>query len=344
MVEDDPSIRVLLQQLLEAEGHRVTVLCDGIAALGLMARQALRPDLMLADYNLPLGLSGLQLAVKLRDTYHCTVPVIILTGDISTETLRAIADHDCVELNKPVKLKELSALIQRLLPPPMAERDQPASDPAARDLGAAKPLIFVVDDNAILRGVLRGALETNDWAVKDYPSGAEFLAAYRPGGEACLLLDANLPDMNGMELLRQLKLSGDGLPVVVMTGSSDVAVAVAAMKAGAADFIEKPVGRADLLASIGRALEQARDHGKISAWHIEAARQIATLTPQQHKIMELVLAGHPSKNIAVDLGISQRTVENHRAAIMKKTGAASLPALARLALAAAGAGDIASPG
>jgi two-component system CheB/CheR fusion protein len=110
-------------------------------------------------------------------------------------------------------------------------------------------------------------------------------------------------------------------------------MAVQAMKAGAMDFIEKPVSSGELLASIERALEQSRDATKLSAWREEAAKRIAGLTPRQREIMELVLAGHPSKNIAADLGISQRTVENHRAAIMKKTGATSLPGLARFALA-----------
>jgi two-component system CheB/CheR fusion protein len=111
-------------------------------------------------------------------------------------------------------------------------------------------------------------------------------------------------------------------------------MAVAAMKAGALDFIEKPVARGELFASIARALEQAQDTSKLVAWRARAAEHLASLTARQRQIMELVLAGHPSKNIAADLNISQRTVENHRAAIMRKTGTKSLPALARLALAA----------
>src|ERR1700743_2012856 len=116
------------------------------------------------------------------------------------------------------------------------------------------------------------------------------------------------------------------------TGNSDVPVAVQAMKAGVSDFIEKPVGRLELLASIDRALEQSKDANKLHAWRETAASHVAYLTPRQRQIMELVLAGQPSKIIAADLGISQRTVESHRAAIMKKTGCKSLPALARLAL------------
>ena len=106
------------------------------------------------------------------------------------------------------------------------------------------------------------------------------------------------------------------------------------MKAGASDFIEKPISRRELLACVDRALEQSRDSSKLSAWHENAANHVAGLTARQRQIMEMVLAGHPSKNIATDLGISQRTVENHRAAIMTKMGTRSLPALARLALAA----------
>jgi len=126
------------------------------------------------------------------------------------------------------------------------------------------------------------------------------------------------------------------LPAIMITGNGDVAIAVEAMKAGASDFIEKPIKRTELLVSVDRALEQSRDAGKLSAWREDAANHVARLTQRQRQVMDMVLAGHPSKNIAADLGISQRTVENHRASIMKKMGVKSLPALARLALAAAG--------
>lgn len=108
------------------------------------------------------------------------------------------------------------------------------------------------------------------------------------------------------------------------------------MKVGAIDFLEKPVNCNELFASIDRALDLSRDATKLLNWQADAATHIAGLTRRQHQVMDMVLAGHPSKNIAVDLNISQRTVENHRASIMKKTGTKSLPALARLALAAIG--------
>ena len=121
----------------------------------------------------------------------------------------------------------------------------------------------------------------------------------------------------------------------MITGYGDVSMAVRAMKAGAVDFIEKPIRPDELLASIESALDRTQDAAALSASQETAAKCIADLTPRQQQIMDLVLAGHPSKNIAADLGISQRTVENHRAAIMKKTGSKSIPALIRTALAAA---------
>jgi two-component system CheB/CheR fusion protein len=140
--------------------------------------------------------------------------------------------------------------------------------------------------------------------------------------------------MKGVDLLKLLHDRGDRLPAIMITGNSDVRVAVQAMKEGASDFIEKPIGTPELLESVGRAFEQSLNSQKLSAWREDAANHISGLTPRQHQIMDLVLAGCPSKIIAADLGISQRTVENHRALIMKKTGSKSLPALTRLALAA----------
>jgi two-component system CheB/CheR fusion protein len=151
------------------------------------------------------------------------------------------------------------------------------------------------------------------------------------------VIDAYLPGMNGLTLLRRLHDAGHGLPAIMITGNSDVHIAVEAMKQGASDFIEKPISRGELLASVDRALEQSRDSEKLSAWRDDAAGHLAGLTSRQRQVMEMVLAGHPSKNIAADLGISQRTVENHRASIMTKTGTKSLPALARLALVASNA-------
>ena len=335
VVDDDPEVCELLEIFLEGEGHRAAAAGDGIAALDLVTRGTISPDLILADYNLPNGLNGLQLIAQLREKFRRPIPAIILTGDISTGTLRDIALQDCVQLNKPVKLHELTQAIQRLLPTPQsAAHVRPPHHVEARgDPGL--PTIFVVDDDSHIREGIRSVLEEDGRVVEDYAACEEFLEAYRPGHEACLVIDAYLPGMDGFELLRRLSDAGHRLPAIMITGNSDVPMAVQAMKAGASDFIEKPISRDELLASVERALEQSRDSSKLSAWREDAAKHFAGLTPRQHQIMELVLAGHPSKNIAADLRISQRTVENHRASIMKKTGSKSVPALARLALAAA---------
>ena len=145
--------------------------------------------------------------------------------------------------------------------------------------------------------------------------------------------------MSGLELLEKLHGDGHRLPAIMITGNADVPMAVQAMKAGAIDFIEKPIGREELIASIERALELSKDSDKLARLRETAAAHLAGLTPRQRDVMERVLAGQPSKNIAADLDISQRTVENHRAAIMKRTGSKSLPALARLALLASGGAE-----
>ena len=334
VVEDDPAIGELLDIYLKDEGYHVRTAHDGVEAQALVEGGIIHPDLILTDFNLPNGLNGLQLAGKLRESLHRAIPTIILTGDISADTLRDIALQDCTQLAKPVKLNELAQFIQRLLATPVAGPEEPASPPAKSSERFAASAVFVIDDDHQLRETLRATLERNGQLVETYPTSEAFLEAYRPGRNACLLIDAYLPGMSGLELLRRLRGSGDPLPTIVITGNSDVQMAVQAMKAGASDFIEKPIGPAELLASIERALALSRDTFEISEWRKAAAAHIADLTPRQRQIMEAVLAGHPSKNIALDLDISQRTVENHRASIMKKTGTKSIPALARLALAA----------
>jgi len=347
VIEDDPDLRDLLQQMLQADGHDVTSVPDGPAAVQAVQGGAL-PGLVLADYNLPGGMNGLQAVTALRQAVRGAstgippnagqpagiLPAIILTGDISAATLHAIAGQGCMHLNKPVKPHGLMAVIQALL----AGRPTPKVE-VPGIVGQDGPVIFVVDDDAGIRAAVRAVLEEEGHLVEDYAGGQAFLAAYgagRPGRDACLLVDAAMPGMDGLEVLRRLADAGHHLPAIVITGHGDVPMAVHAMKAGALDFIEKPVRAPDLLAGVARALGQSHDAGAQAVWKAAASVSIAGLTARQRDVMAMVLVGQPSKNIAADLGISQRTVENHRASIMHKTGTRSLPALARLALAAEG--------
>jgi len=336
VVEDDPSVRELLALYLREEGHRPTAVGDGHEALDLVARKAVRPDVILADYNLPGGMNGLELATVLRERIGRQVPCIILTGDTSGEVSRAIAAHGCSHLRKPIALAELKRGIAALLPAGDAS-------PPVRS-APTQPIVFVIDDDDQFRQALRDLLEDAGRRVEDYASCEAFLSSYTPDRSSrldhgCLLLDASLPGMSGLSLLHRLREAGDRLPAIMVTGRGDAYFAVEAMKAGAVDYLEKPISKAELLAGIDRALELSRGSEQASAWREAAAASIGALTERQRTVMGMVIAGHPSKNIAADLGISQRTVENHRAAIMEKTGSKSLADLARLAVAAGWSGE-----
>ena len=305
----------------------MAIAVEAADALDFIARGGLRPDVILADYNLPGGMTGLEVIAKIRERLHDRLPAVILTGDISAETLRLVSAQDCIQLNKPVKLPDLARLIQGLLPPP-----RPRLSP---DADGSKSIIFIIDDSQQVRDSMRSVLEEDGRTVQDFATAEAFLASYNPSWQGCLLVDAYLPGMSGLDLLERLHSEGHMIPAIMITGNSDVTIAVQAMKAGAKDFIEKPVSMEDLLASVDTAVDHSTDETKLHAWRADAAHLVAGLTHRQHQVMDMVLAGHPSKNIAADLGISQRTVETHRASIMKKTGSKSLPALARMALAAA---------
>ena len=333
VVDDSLEQRQIFAQVLENEGHEVTTASDGASALALVTHGAIRPDLVITDYRLTHGMNGLELGSALRERLHHEVPLIILSADILASTSGDGALRYCEQLRKPLKLKELRLAIQRLIPE-MHPADHPSAIPSAAVEAAQNAVIFVVDDDSHIRAAIRSVLEGEGMIVEDFASCEAFLQAYRPEQAGCLLIDAYLPGMTGLELLDRLTERGRALAAVMITGNGDIPMATQAMKAGASDFLVKPVGRSDLLASIETALSEARDHGILSARREAAADHVACLTPRQRQVMDLVLAGHPSKNIAADLGLSQRTVENHRASVMRKTGTKSLPALARLVVAA----------
>ncbi len=332
VVEDDLDVGDLLQLLLEGEGNTVLMALDGNRALELVKAGDNIPDIVVTDFNLPNGMDGLELAAKLRAKLQRQIPIIVLSGNISTGLLREISEQNCVHLNKPVKLEKLTATIEQLL----ASKPSIPTTFALPHNHPDKAIIFIVDDDHLIRDALCSVFIDAGQDCATFESSEAFLASYQAGREGCLLIDAYLPGMNGLELIQHLRKLGNSLPAIMITGNSDVTMAVDAMKAGASDFIEKPIGSLELMASVERALDQNKDSGKREAWNKAAAKQIADLTPRQREIMDLVVAGHPSKNIAADLKISQRTVENHRAAVMERTGCKSIPALARLALAASG--------
>lgn len=210
------------------------------------------------------------------------------------------------------------------------------SPPQAQSKGdRSQPTIFVVDDERAVREALRELLQEEGWSVEVYASGEAFLEAYRPGREGCLVIDARMPRMSGLDLLEHLKAEGGGPPAIMITGHADIQLAVRAMKAGAMAFLEKPVQYDELIANIERALALTRNSAALSSLREAAARRIAGLTARQRQVVEMVVEGNPNKEIAYVLGISQRTVESHRAAAMKKIGARTLSELIHLTIAGA---------
>jgi two-component system CheB/CheR fusion protein len=326
IIEDDPALRDSLELFLRANGHSPAAAADGHEAIRLVEREAVRPDLVIVDYNLPGGLTGLQVMARLREKLGHDVSTLVLTGDISTQALTDIAAQGYEQRSKPVTAEELTGLVQRLL-------STTAGHASAVAKGRQKPVIFVVDDDGAVRESMGALLRGSGRLVETYPSADAFLEAYRPGAEGCLLVDAMMPGMDGFGLLDRLRDAGYRLPAIMITGGGDVRTAVRAMRAGATDFIEKPVSAAELIASIESALESP-DSAELSTSRAAVTTRLASLTVRERQILDLVLAGRPNKIIAADLGISQRTVETHRNTIMRKTGAKSLPALVRLAVAA----------
>ena len=321
VVEDDVAVGGLLHLLLTGEGYHVSLVETAQAALALVAAGQM-PELLLSDYNLPGGMDGLALARALR--VRGPLPAIVLSGDISAEAILRIAKEDVLHLAKPVTVGRLTAAISSLLPlSALVPADKPVLAERAEVDAEASAMVHIVDDDDGFREILRLMLEGDGNVVADHASCEAFLAGFDAEMTGCLLLDAYLPGMDGLALLEHLQGLGSRMPVIMITGQSDVAVAVAAMKAGAADFLEKPVSAADIRARIARVMAVEKPI---------AAAPTADLTPRQTAVLEGVMAGKASKVIAFDLGISQRTVESHRAAIMSRMDARSVPELVRRVL------------
>jgi FixJ family two-component response regulator len=197
--------------------------------------------------------------------------------------------------------------------------------------------IFVIDGDGAVRGTLHQLFRPRGWVVHTYACAEEFLGADRSRERVgCLVVEASLPGMDGLTLLSLLQAEAYTLPAVVMAAPGDVRLAVAAMRAGAADCIEKPIRPDTMVACVAQVLDRATDHAEQALSRRLGAHRIASLTARERQIMDLVVAGHANKEIAARVALSQRTVEKHRAAVMRKTGAGSLADLIRIGLAVAG--------
>jgi two-component system response regulator FixJ len=192
--------------------------------------------------------------------------------------------------------------------------------------------VFVVDDDVGVRQGLRFMLRAAGYSVEAFPSARSFLEDYHPRRGGCLLLDIQMPQMSGLELQQTLNVRGWRIPVIFITGHGTVPLAIAAMKAGAFDFIEKPLREDALVESIERALRWSDKAYEERLERATLQTRAVSLTPREREVFELVAAGEPNKAIAHHLGISFRTVELHRAHIIEKLQARSLSELIRMAM------------
>ena len=237
---------------------------------------------------------------------------------------------DMLEMILDAHPQETKGIGQKITIEPWWTGTQPMRQPNAYTK-VKSPTIFLVGSEGSTRKMMLELFQKKGWSVETYSGGEAFLKSYLPVREGCLIIDARLSGMNGLELLKQLKGTDGSLPTLMLIDQADIRLAVRAMKAGAVDFLEKPVQGDELLAHIERALKLTRN----SSVHAEAARRIAGLTSRERQVMKLVVEGNPNKQIAYVLGINQRTVETHRATLMKKIGARSLPELIHMTIAVA---------
>jgi FixJ family two-component response regulator len=195
----------------------------------------------------------------------------------------------------------------------------------------SEPTVFIVDDDDAVRRFLSGLIASVELRVEAFASARDFLEAYEPGQPGCLVLDVRMPGMSGLELQRELADQAIDLPVIILTGHGNVQLAVHAMQAGAIDFVEKPFDNELLLDRIQRAVAENARAGSERIKRIEVTKRIQLLTPREREVLDLVVAGQTNKGVARHLDISEKTVEIHRANVMRKMQAKSLADLVKMA-------------
>jgi FixJ family two-component response regulator len=201
----------------------------------------------------------------------------------------------------------------------------------ARDMKEPEPRVFVVDDDLSVRRSLANLLATEDYAVETFASAAEYLERVPHPGPACLVLDVQLPGLDGLALQRQLTEEGRMEQIIFITGHGDIPMGIRAMKRGAIDFLPKPFGADELLSAVAQALARSVEYWQQRGEAVESRARVAKLTPREFEVFRLVIAGLLNKEIGAELGVALRTIKTHRARVMQKMGVISVAELVRLA-------------
>ena len=223
------------------------------------------------------------------------------------------------------------------LSPPFAT--MPGWSPGEKYMPNDEPVVYVVDDDPAMRKSLRWLIGSVELKVEDYDSAQAFLEGHRREQLGCLVLDVRMPGMSGLDLQKRLLSQNSTLPIIIITGHGDVSMAVSAMKSGALDFIEKPFSDQALLDRIQQGIETHRKRRRVEMRMADIDDRLGGLSPRELDVMNMVVDGNSNKAIAARLGLSPKTVEVHRARVMEKMRAKSLPDLVKLRLASRPAAD-----
>ncbi|TCH96310.1 response regulator [Roseococcus sp. SYP-B2431] len=323
IIEEDVELTVALRLLLERDGYAVMTSTDAAHALSLALEHP--PALIITDYDLPGSMTGLDLARRMAGRREPPPAAILLTDGLGAGALGDIAAAGFDHAPRTADAGELLGQVRRLLPRATGAATLPATVPGR---------IFLLDDDPERRLRLRDWLGSQGWVAEEFATVEGFLEADTPERRGCVLADWSTAETRGRTLLAALRPLAHRLPVIALADQGDIHLAVTAISAGAIDFIKRPIQRDMLVRSLGKATAQVAEGEQQQASKAEQAARLASLTPRQREILERILAGAPNKIIAADLNLSQRTVENHRATLMAKLGARSLPELIRIVMGA----------
>lgn len=340
LVEPDTTQREALDMLLQMEGFHTIAAADAAKALSCLAQ--IPPDctlIIVAGADLPGRFNGIELVQHIRDTLRRAIPAVFLgKRKHSYDTMEKPASH-IQFIDKPAHPATLLAAIESAFG---------ALDPGWRHALSSKPLITVnmpapasseseiaiIDDEPGICDALRTILEAGGYKIETFNAAESYLADAKPTRFKCVLLDITLPGMSGLELQDRLNLLPDRPQLIFLTGNADLETVVRAMRNGAVDFMHKPVQGQALLKSVAAALTNGRTPHAEHAQHEDITRRLARLTRREREVLERVVNGELNKNIAADLGISERTTEHHRQSVMRKMEAKSLAMLVHMMSAA----------